>query len=121
MTFCVTQLKLYTLDKLSIAINCDQLRLFFAAERVRLTGDNPIKGFILYNECYLKVYSLLDFAITLPDGVGVMIDFEVAMRAAWTELQPTHHVPLPFCLCLFAFAFGCLFHLTQVLKPWVEM
>ena len=63
---------------------------------------------MLYNECYLKVYSLLDFAITLHDGVGVMIDFEVAMRAAWTELQPTHHVP------------GCLFHLTQVLKPWVE-
>ena len=61
------------------------------------------------NECYLKAYYLIDFAITLPDGVGVMIDFEVAMRAAWTELQPTHHVP------------GCLFHLTQVLKPWVEM
>ena len=61
------------------------------------------------NECYLKAYSLIDFAITLPDGVGVMIDFEVAMRAAWTELQRTHHVP------------GCLFHLTQVLKPWVEM
>ena len=50
------------------------------------------------NECYL----------TLPDEVGVMIDFEVAMRAAWTELDPTHHV------------LGCLFHLTQVLKPWVE-
>ena len=61
------------------------------------------------NECYLKAYSLIDFAITLPDGVGVMIDFDVAMRAAWTELQPTHHVP------------GCLFLLTQVLKPWVEM
>ena len=54
---------------------------------------------MLYNECYLKVYSLLDFAITLHDGVGVMIDFEVAMRAAWTELQSSHHVP------------GCLFHL----------
>ena len=42
------------------------------------------------------------------DGVGVMIEFEVAMRAAWTELDPTHHVT------------GCLFNLTQVLKPWVE-
>ena len=30
------------------------------------------------NECYLKAYSLIDFAITLPDGLGVMIDFEVA-------------------------------------------
>ena len=37
------------------------------------------------NEFYLKAYSLIDFAITLPDGVGVMIDFEVAMRAVWTE------------------------------------
>ena len=60
------------------------------------------------NECYLKAYSLLDFAITLLDGVGVMIDFEVAMRAAWTELQPTHHVP------------DGIFDLTQVLKPWVK-
>ena len=53
------------------------------------------------NEYYPKAYSLIGFAITL-------IDFEVAMRAAWTELDPTHHV------------LGCLFHLTQVLKPWVE-
>ena len=37
-----------------------------------------------------------------------LIDFKVATRAAWTELDPTHHV------------LGCLFHLTQVLKPWVE-
>ena len=37
-----------------------------------------------------------------------LIDFKVAMRAAWTVLDPTHHV------------LGCLFHLTQVLKPWVE-
>ena len=33
-----------------------------------------------------------------------LIDFKVA----WTERDPTHHV------------LGCLFHLTQVLKPWVE-
>jgi len=56
------------------------------------------------NECYLKAYFLIDFAITLPDGVGVMIDFEVAKRAAWTELQPTHHVP------------GCLFHLIIIIS-----
>ena len=31
------------------------------------------------NECYLKAYLLIDFAITLPDGVGVPSDFEVAM------------------------------------------
>ena len=37
------------------------------------------------NECYLKAYSLIDFAITLPDGVSVMIDFEVAMGAVWTK------------------------------------
>ena len=60
------------------------------------------------NECYLKTYSLLDFAITLPDGVGVLLDFEVAMRAVWTVLDPTHHIH------------GFLFHLTHVLKPWVE-
>ena len=35
-----------------------------------------------------------------------LIDFKVAMRVAWTELDPTHHL------------LGCLFHLTQVLKPW---
>ena len=43
------------------------------------------------NECDLKAYSLIDFAITLPDGL-TLIDFEVAMSAAWTELGPTHHV-----------------------------
>ena len=44
-----------------------------------------------------------------PSLMGLMlIDFKVAMRAAWTELDPTHHVT------------GCLFNLTQVLKPWVE-
>ena len=48
------------------------------------------------NECYLKAYSLIDFAITLPDGVGVMIDFEVAMRAAWTELDPIIMSWVPF-------------------------
>ena len=35
-----------------------------------------------------------------------LMDFEVTMRAARTEPDPTHHVR------------GCLFHLTQVLKPW---
>ena len=53
------------------------------------------------NECNLKTYLLIDFAITLPDKVDVLLDFEVAMRAAWTELDPTHHI------C------GFLFHLTQ--------
>jgi len=44
-----------------------------------------------------------------PSLMGLtLIYFEVAMRAARTELDPTHHV------------LGCLFHLTQVLKPWVE-
>ena len=50
-------------------------------------------------------------SLTLPSPslMGLMlIDFEVAMRAAWTEPDPTHHVH------------GCLFHLTQALKPWVE-
>ena len=49
-------------------------------------------------------------SLTLPSPslMGLMlIDFEVAMRAAWTELDPTHHV------------LGCLFHLIQVLEPWV--
>ena len=53
------------------------------------------------SECYLKAYLLIDFAITLTDGVGVLLDFEVAMRAAWTELDPTNHLR------------GFLFHLTH--------
>ena len=31
-----------------------------------------------------------------PDGVYVMLDLEVAMRAAWTEPHSNHHVRLPF-------------------------
>ena len=47
--------------------------------------------------------------LSLPSLMGLtLIDFKVAMRAAWIELDPTHHV------------LGCLFYLTQVLKPWVE-
>ena len=53
--------------------------------------------------------SVTSRTLPLPSLMGLtLIDFEVAMRAAWTELDPTHHVR------------GCLFHLTQVLKPWVE-
>ena len=44
-----------------------------------------------------------------PSLMGLtLIDFKVAMRADWTELDPTHHI------------LGGLFHLSQVLKPWVE-
>ena len=37
-----------------------------------------------------------------PDDLKVMMDFELAMRQAWTHLHPSHNVR------------GCLFHLANV-------
>ena len=36
-----------------------------------------------------------------PADLSVMMDFEIAMRQAWTDLHQSHKVK------------GCLFHLTQ--------
>ena len=53
------------------------------------------------HEYNLKAFS----AIILPDGVDVMMDFELALRATCKKHQSTHHI------------LGCLFNLIQVLKP----
>ena len=44
------------------------------------------------NECYLKAYSLIDFAITLPDGVDVdrRIMFRGARLGGFPTLEQLH-------------------------------
>ena len=55
-------------------------------------------------EAYDRAYELIDAASTFPwpDDLKVMMDFELAMRQAWTHLHPSHNVR------------GCLFHLANV-------
>ena len=55
-------------------------------------------------EAYDRAYELIDAASTFPwpDDLKVMMDFELAMRQAWTHLHHSHNVR------------GCLFHLANV-------
>ena len=68
----------------------------FFFKKLLLTGQPQIQGRTRHR-CCLNIWY-----------VPNMLDFEVAMRAVWTVLDPTHHIH------------GFLFHLTHVLKPWVE-
>ena len=45
-------------------------------------------------EAYDRAYELIDAASTFPwpDDLKVMMDFELAMRQAWTHLHPSHNV-----------------------------
>ena len=56
-------------------------------------------------EAYNRAYELIDAASIFPwpADLSVMMDFEIAMRQAWTDLHQSHKVK------------GCLFHLTQCL------